>query len=329
MNPPAVPRVSIIVPVFNSERYVGESIGSVLRQTFPDYELIVVDDGSTDGTSRVVHSFAGSIRYVFQANQGPAAARNTGLELARGELICFLDADDVWLPEKLACQVQFMDQHATVGLAFADEEEFDDNGVQCGSLIATSRFATELRAGSAVDGAYAKLLEENFIPTSMVIVRRSCVESVGRFDIALKGPEDRDFWSRIAAGFPVACLPRVLGRKRVVASSVSRDVEMTLRSRIQMWTKMRSLFPELAPARTINALLAPTYLQLGFVLLQKGQTREARDAAMKGFAVSRTLHSWLLAASLVVFTWIGKACTDAVFDTKRRLTGSLWPSARS
>jgi glycosyltransferase involved in cell wall biosynthesis len=319
------PRISIIIPAFNDERYIGASLASVLNQTCEDYEVIVVDDGSTDATRAIVLESRGPIRYIYQPNQGPAAARNTGINAAIGELVCFLDADDSWFPDKLAIQLQFMDQNAAVGLVFADEEEFDDHGVQCRSLVSTSRFYPAITAAPVIDDAFRKLLEENFIPTSMVMVRRSCFESTGLFDVALKGPEDRDLWSRIAVRFPVAFIPRVLGRKRVVAASVSRDIETTLRSRIVMWTKIRGLFPALAPGRTINALLAPTYLQLGFVLLEKGRAREARHFALKSLAVSRHPSLWLQAASLVVLTCIGKTGTDFAFESRRRLRRS-WRS---
>jgi hypothetical protein len=232
--------------------------------------------------------------------------------------VCFLDGDDLWLPEKLDTQVAFMEQSAAVGLVFSDAEEFDEQGLQCRSLVSTSRFSAEVAAGTVIDGAFGKLLEENFIPTSTVMVRKACFESAGVFDVALKGPEDRDMWSRLAVCFPVAFIPRVLARKRAVASSVSRDVETTLRSRIHMWTKARHLFPNLAPTRTVNALLAPTYVQLGFVLLEKGRTREARQIALKSLAVSRQPRLWLLGLSVVVFTCIGRACTDLAFGTRRR-----------
>ena len=323
------PRVSVIIPVFNGERHIAASLASVLDQTYRDYEVIVVDDGSTDGTRALVVATEGPIRCIHQPNQGPAAARNTGLAAAKGELVCFLDADDVWFAEKLAIQVEFMDRDSSVGLVFSDEAEFDDGGVLCPSLVSTSRFHSEIASRSVIDGAFRKLLEENFIPTSTVMVRRECFQSTGLFDIGLKGPEDRDMWSRLAVQFPIAFIPRVLGRKRAVTSSVSRDVEMTLRSRIRLWTKARRLFPDLAPRRTVNALLAPTYVQLGFVLLHKGQLREARQNALKSFTVSRDPYSWLLATTLVVFSFLGKGCADLTFAAKRRLLQSWWSSAQS
>ena len=321
MSTASAPSISIVVPTYNSARFLPTALASVLAQTSRDYEVLVVDDGSTDDTRAVVEAIGGPVKYLHQANQGPAAARNTGIEAARGGLVCFLDADDSWKPEKLAVQVEFMSRHPSVGLVFADEEEFDERGVQCASLVSTSRFHAELAAAPVIDQAYRKLLEENFIPTSMVMVRRSCFQRTGLFDQQLRGPEDRDMWSRVAVHFPIAFVPAVLGRKRAVAASVSRDVETTLRSRIRLWTKARTLFPELTPATMVNALLAQTYVHLGFVLLHKGQPREARTFGFQGLALSRGPRAWMLAASLIACTLAGKGLTDFVLGTRRRLLG--------
>jgi len=315
------PRVSVILPVFNAERYIHASLASVLAQTYADYEIVVVDDGSTDHTPAAVRSLTGPIRYVRQSNQGPAVARNTGITAAKGALICFLDADDVWLPDKLAVQVAMIDAQPELGLVFADEDEFDEDGVHCASLLGASRSSPAIVSGVPMANAFRTLLEENFIPTSTVMARRECFDAAGLFDPILRGPEDRDMWSRIAARYPIAGIRRVMGRKRVVASSVSRDVEATLRSRILLWTKARRLFPDLAPQRTVDRLLAATYLQLGFVLLNKGNTREPRGLAIKALAVSRSPHEWVLGVSLAIFSWTGRPVADRVFGITRWVRG--------
>jgi glycosyltransferase involved in cell wall biosynthesis len=319
MTAAPVPRVSIIIPAYNSERYLHASLQSVLDQTYSDYEVIVVDDGSTDNTKASVLSLGAPVHYIYQPNAGPSAARNTGLAVAKGDLICFLDADDSWTPDKLKSQVSFMDEHPEVGLVFSDEEEYDEDKVHCYSLLSKSAYYSEIMAGGIVDRAFQRLLPENFVPTSMVMARRRCFETAGLFDVTLRGPEDRDMWSRIAAHFRIACLPQVLGRKRIVIGSVSSDDETTLRSRIRLWTKARRLFPDLVPVHTVNELLAPTYVQLGFLLLHKNNTREARIFGLKSFGVSRDPYQWFLALSLVIFSFTGRALADSAFRAKRWL----------
>jgi glycosyltransferase involved in cell wall biosynthesis len=329
MNAAAVPKVSIIIPAYNADQYIRTALESVLAQSYRDYEVIVVDDGSTDDTKATVHAVGGPIHYIYQSNQGASAARNTGIRAVKGELLCFLDADDSWTPDKLRTQVEFMERNSEVGLVFSDEEEFDENGMQCRSLLSKSRFYSEIVAGSVIGGAFQKLLEENFIPTSTVMVRTTCFDTTGLFDVALKAAEDRDMWSRIAVYFPIASIPKLLGRKRAVASGLSRDVETTLRSRIRLWNKARRLFPDLAPVSTVNALLAPTYVQLGFVLLRKNKTREARKAGLESFRVSRDPYEWFLATSLLIFSLTGRAFADSVFRLKRRLLSNRDSSAVS
>ncbi len=323
------PRVSVIVPVYNSERFIHASLASVFDQTYRDYELIVVDDGSTDGIRAAVTALGTSVRYIDQANAGPAAARNAGISAARGEFISFLDADDLWLPQKLAVQVAAMDARPDLGLLFADEDEFDEHGVQCASLLGTSRFHADISRGTAMPDAFQKLLEENYIPTSTVMARRECFETAGLFDSALKVSEDRDMWSRIAATYPIAAIPQILGRKRVVSASASRNVERTLRARITMWTKLRAMFPNLASQRAVNALLAPTYLQLGYLLFDNGNAREARRLALRALGIARSPREWLLGVSLVIFSCTGKLIADAVFGLNRRLRGTRLPSTGS
>jgi hypothetical protein len=214
-----------------------------------------------------------------------------------------------------------IDAQPDLGLIFADEDEFDEDGIQCASLLGTSRFNSAIPDRLPIPAAFQKILRENFILTSTVMARRECFDAAGLFDPALRASEDRDMWSRIAARYPIAAIRQVLGRKRVVPSSLSRDLETTLRCRILMWTKTRRLFPDLAPRDTVNALLASTYLQLGFVLLNKGNTRESRELAMKAIGASRSPREWLLGACLVFFSWTGKPLADQVFGINRRLRG--------
>ena len=130
-----MPVVSAIIPTYNFGRFLGEAIQSVLDQTFTDFELIVVDDGSTDDTREVVGSFNDSrIRYIYQENRGLPAARNTGIKASRGEYIAFLDSDDIWLTQNLELKVKSLDSHPDAGLVCSDGYNFDD---ATGAIIGT------------------------------------------------------------------------------------------------------------------------------------------------------------------------------------------------
>ena len=321
-----IPKVSVIIPAHNAERYIRDSLDSgTSRRRTPISKCSSSMTAPPTVRETRCPPVEGSIRCITQANAGPSAARNTGIAASRAELVCFLDADDLWTPDKLHRQVEFMAAHPEIGLVFSDEDEFDEAGVHCPSLLATTRHGSGFAHAQVITDAFQKLLEENFIPTSTVMVRRGCFDRAGSFDVALKAAEDRDMWCRIAAYSPIACMPQLLGRKRVVAGSLSRNVETTLRSRILHWTKARRLFPALARPRTVNALLGSTYLHLGFVLLHKGELREARQFGVKVFGTSWRPYEWLLAGSLLVLTVAGSGATESLFRTKRRLVNLFRP----
>jgi len=211
------PLVSVIVPTYNCATCIGEAIKSVLSQTYGTFEIIVVDDGSTDDTKAVLAPFASRIKYLYQQNQGQAAARNAGIRQTRGEFLAFLDADDIWFPAKLALQVQGFRNHPEAGLAFTDFLDFDES-----SVTGSSRFDTwpgvrawfdRHRVGDseiACGPMYEELLQGNWIHTSSTLVRRNVMNAVGLFDEALHGPEDYDQWLRIAKNYHVLCVDRVL-----------------------------------------------------------------------------------------------------------------------
>ena len=124
-----IPLVSVVIPAFNAELFIGETIDSVLAQTYPAYEVIVVDDGSSDRTRELVtERFGTRVRLVVQENQGPSAARNAGAAAARGDYLAVIDADDIWLPEKLSYQTKVLKQNPDIGLLCGNMVEFDDTG---------------------------------------------------------------------------------------------------------------------------------------------------------------------------------------------------------
>ena len=183
--------VSIIIPTFNCADFLVEAIRSVLAQTYEHYEIIVVDDGSTDHTEAALEQFGNRVSYIGQAPGGPSVARNRGILEARGELIAFLDADDLWRPTKLSRQVEFLNGHPESILVYTDFTRGPHPGCNNDSRLK----AYKLR--DPADPFHA-LLEENFIATPTVVVRREVLARSGLFDPMLKGSEDFDLWLRLA-----------------------------------------------------------------------------------------------------------------------------------
>jgi GT2 family glycosyltransferase len=190
------PRVSIIMPAYNAGDFIGESINSALSQTFADWELVVVEDGSTDGTAEVVEEFAcrdKRIKLLRQANGGQAHARNSGLNQARGSLIAFLDADDLWVPEKLELQIAVIEREE-VDLVFSCGWMFRD-----GEISRTQRSFPTICGSFAGDEFMRSMLVSNRIPIPSVLVRRDVVNGIGGFneDLRFKSSEDYELWLRL------------------------------------------------------------------------------------------------------------------------------------
>ena len=191
------PRVSVVMPVFNGERYVGRAIESVLRQSMADLELFVVDDGSTDGTAALVSEFAGDprVRYAKQSNQGPSAARNRGIAAAKGQWIAFLDSDDRWTSEKLGRQLRVALQHPEARLIYSAAIQQAEDGKHFGTMVPllSGDCLSQLLLGNKITGS-----------ASSAMVRRDALDGKWLFDPELLYAEDWDVWLRVAAAHPVA-----------------------------------------------------------------------------------------------------------------------------
>ena len=200
------PVVSVIIPTYNREKFIGEAINSVLDQTYHDFEIIVVDDGSTDRTRDIVMAFPGKVRYVHQTNQGRSRARNYALSLARGSYIAFLDSDDLYLPEKLALQVAYMDAHPEVNMIYTSAYCIDEDGAPLDYVYkaATSGWIYK-------DIAF-------FVPVTItlptVMVRREVFDNVGGFDESMERFEDTDMWRRISKHYQIGAIRECTCRLR-------------------------------------------------------------------------------------------------------------------
>lgn len=199
------PRVSVIIPTYNCERFLGKAIRSALNQTYQDFEVIVVDDGSSDGTADVLRSFDGRIRHERQQRQGPSAARNRGISMSRGEYLAFLDADDCWDECFLEKQLRALDAHPDGCLSFCWGLKVDPRGSPYGSYL---RPPTRGRKRSEV---LTDLLQCRWFPfPSSVLARRRCVIAAGLFDLSLNSWEDWDLWIRMGGKWDFVEVPECL-----------------------------------------------------------------------------------------------------------------------
>ncbi len=201
------PHVSCIVPVFNGERYLAAALDSILAQTWPPLEVIVVDDGSTDGTAHIVAGYGAEVSYIHQATAGPAAARNRGLDSARGEFLAFLDADDLWHKEKLARQMAHFDARPELDLCSAHVENFWSPDVK-------------REKDRPSDGGLAKTQPG---VTPVIVARRALFDQIGPFDAALMHRDAMEWLSRaVDAEAVMETLPDVLVFRRIHRDNMSR-----------------------------------------------------------------------------------------------------------
>ena len=176
------PRISVVIPAYNAAPYIAAAIDSVVGQTYKDLEIIVVDDGSVDNTAAVLQTYGNKVRYVRQENQGVSSARNHGIRVAQGELIAFLDADDVWFPEKLELQTQFLSAHEEAALVFGDLELVANGQVVEPSYLALKKHPWWSKPdGVLAKDAFAQLLEENVVSTSTTLVSSRALRQVGTY----------------------------------------------------------------------------------------------------------------------------------------------------
>lgn len=214
-------RVSVIIPAYNAAETLRDAIDSVLAQTYPAYEIIVVDDGSRDATAELAQAYREPVRLIRQTNAGPAAARNAGIAAASGELIAFLDADDVWLPSKLGSQVAFLASHPHYAFVFTAWHVWPPDRPIEKDLARESDVSIALDEEES-GWLYSRLLDDCLVFTSTVLARRELIDRVGLFDESLKRGQDYDYWLRASRLTPIAKLKEPLALYRVAGSNIIR-----------------------------------------------------------------------------------------------------------
>ena len=299
-SPPAI-AISVVIPAHNAAHFIKETLDSVLAQTYPAVEVNVVDDDSTDETAEIVQAYGKQIKLLRQQKQGAAAARNLGIRQAQGEYIAFLDADDLWLPEKLERQVDCI-INKKVAWVTCKATFFDHR-----SGRTLPAYSVGLFEGDVLE----KLFLENFILSPTPIVKKSIFSEVGYFNEAPEARigEDWDMWLRIAARHPLGVVRQNLALKREHPGSMMQSVSAAEKLHIQLAAIERAVSREadrLGPLK--NKLLAKKYLDCGIVYLTQEQLSQARNfiahaRRLEPFSLRIMLY-WLIPAFGEPGLWI-------------------------
>jgi glycosyltransferase involved in cell wall biosynthesis len=277
------PFVSVVMPAYNGERFLRESLDSVLAQTYPNLEIVVVDDGSTDGTPGLLLSYEERLVVVTQQNEGVAKARNAGIHRAGGALIAFIDQDDLWAPTKIEKQVALLEEDERVGLVHTATAYFDN---------ATQSFRQPLcescHPESAVGDCFERLLLGNTLTQSSVMVRKTVLEEVGLFDplSAKNSCQDYDLWLRVARVCRFGYLPEKLTTFRLHPDQGTWDRRTILTDELNVLRRAVGLqddFPE-----HLRRRFADLYEELAIAHLDAFDRVAAQAFAGKAYRLKRT-----------------------------------------
>jgi glycosyltransferase involved in cell wall biosynthesis len=227
--------VSVVIPAYNAAAFLAEAVRSALAQTLPPLEILVVDDGSTDETAAIARAFGGRVRCLSQENQGLSGARNRGIREARGDLIALLDADDSWLSEKLAAQVEALAGCPKAVACFSRTEYVGQDGaiLRRSDVPPLHRLVEDLLLSCCVIG-----------PPSAALIRRSALDAVGLFDPRFSQCADWDMWLRLAEAGPVVYADGVHVRYRVHGANMSKNVPLLERDTFGVLAKFFAAHPQ-------------------------------------------------------------------------------------
>jgi glycosyltransferase involved in cell wall biosynthesis len=298
---PGTPRVSVVIPCYNAARYICATIETVFAQGEQDIEVIVVDDGSNDRSVELVRAGFPSVRVVEQANQGVAAARNHGVRMAAGEWIAFLDADDIWLPGKLAAQFAQLEAAAGCRMIYTAWKVWPSDAPRPDQAC-----LAEL-AASAGDGArwqgpsgwiYPELLLDCVVWTSTVLAHRSLFDEIGVFDTTLRVGEDYDLWLRASRVTPILRVAHPYALYRIHPASITKSRPTdNYRARVigralEKWG-MQSPDGQLANSKAVHQMLAKSWSDFAGAQYHAGDFEHAKRGARQALRLSGShLPGW-------------------------------------
>lgn len=305
-------RVSVIIPTYNRAAVIGRTIDSVLAQTYPNIEVIVVDDGSTDDTRDVLSRYDERVRYVYQQNSGPSAARNRGVAQSTADYIAFLDSDDIILPTKVAKQVAYLDAHPEADIVLCGWRAFERDGVTIGLEVKS------VSIGHLLDDTLLSGIN-GLIPLNAPLMRRECFVCLHGFDGSLVSREEQDLWIRaILAGYKFGIVSEVLCTIADTPASYGKNLANTEKV---MPLILERVFSHPALRKRTLALKdqvhARVYLQLGYChfsnRLTEGDSEMdlARDYLDKAMALKLRARAWGQANLDLVPYWAMTLAGDA------------------
>jgi glycosyltransferase involved in cell wall biosynthesis len=328
-----MPKVSVIIPVYNCESYIAGAVQSALDQHHHDIEVIVVDDGSSDNTVPTLAPYQDRICLIQQANAGVAAARNAGLRAARGDMVAFLDADDWWDPSRLSAQLAALICFPDAAMVFSDFSVANSDGATLmprsgirwkygvvrdadttpwqkifgnSAIVHWEGTKNSEHEAIAYQGHIARwLFRGNFINTCSVLLHREVIDRIGEFDQTLDTEEDYDYWLRVASEWPLVYVDAPLTTFRVSPGQLTRpaQIERIVRNALQVVQRASVRMPADLDPEEVMSRFARMYLSLGVIALRTGRNIEARNH-LKQSLRHRPWRTVTLTLALYVLTFL-------------------------
>lgn len=305
--------VSVILPCYNGARWIREAIESVLAQTYKDFELIIVDDGSTDSSGKIVSLYSNDARvcYIYQKNRGFSAAINKGIRESSGDFVGFIGQDDLWMPKKLKEQVNYLRKHQNVDLVHSNYYIIDLEG-----KIVKKR-NTKMQEPPSTGENVKELFLGNFIAFETVLVRKKSLEEVGVFDERMIAFSDHDMWLRIAGSSNIGYIDLPLVKKRHHEAQLSRvREEAGIKDELLITKKAIDRYPFLRKYE--RKKLTDLYYAWGVALL----VRENRKQAKQKFLKSIKYQPWKLKATAA---YVAPALYEFIWERYREVLDQLLP----
>jgi len=300
-------KVSVIIATYNYGRYIKTAIDSVLAQTYSDVEIVVVDDGSKDNTRDIVTSYGDSVKYIYQKNRGPAAARNTGIFESKGEFIAFLDADDYYAKDNLKIKMSFLENTDGAGWIFSDWQYVDEDKKILDKGSTKFKFAEKKLTGMIFEDL---IYHRNYISPCSVVIKRSILKDIGYFDPDVRSQEELDLWLRTSLKYPVYYIDDVLVYVTVHSNSLSRDFSKWVYGNALIVEKLKYLIPKDFPnrKRVLNRIIADKHTYLGRDFEQKGELKNAMNSylqSIKQFPFQKRIYWSLIVVfiKIIRFNW--------------------------
>lgn len=325
----ALPLISVIVPAYNCAAYLGAALDSIFAQEYPRLEVIVVDDGSSDGTVAVAQRYGARVRLISQSNAGPAAARNRGLASARGTFIAFLDGDDLWLEGKLLQQARYLLSHPEASVVYGHFYRWESRAD--GSFVAATEF--DARAGDEnIDPElsgwiYHRLLIDSEVHIITAMIRATVIEEIGMFDETLKIGEDYGFWLRVSRRFEFHKLARPLALYRIHGANTTATPRTVnhgygvLRKNLRQWG-LCGPDGRCADKKEMNQRLAQLCFDLGYAHYWHGE----RSLALRQFALALNHQPSLWKSWGYLFLALARAARPSKLTFKRGRRDTIQPA---